>query len=100
MSWLTRSISERTIGRIQARGHSVEWLVKGRGERKTRTATATQGAVQPLDIKRLHQSLVVVFPELDPGAAKAVATVYEMLGEDGTLSIAVLRHVVAGFTQS
>ena len=52
-----------------------------------------------LDMSRLQKALDAVFKTVDPGATKAVATVYEMLGEDPSLSPAVLRPVVAGFTK-
>jgi len=80
--------------------HSVEWLVNGKGDRRPRTMAAAQASAPPLDMKRLQKSLALVMPNLQPSAVKAVATVYDMLGEDASLSDAVLKHVVAGFTQS
>ena len=90
--------NENMLAIAAVTNHSVSWLVTGKGDRKPLSASAAQTAAPPLDMKRLQQALSVVFPDKDPGSSKAVATVYEMLGEDSTLTPAVLRHVVAGFT--
>lgn len=81
-------------------GHSLKWLISGRGDRKATAPVAPNVSATVLDMSRLQKALDAVFQRVDPGATKAVATVYEMLGEDPDLSPAVLRPVVAGFTKS
>lgn len=80
--------------------HSLKWLISGRGDRKAAAPVASPASSSVLDMPRLQKALDAVFKSVDPGATKAVATVYEMLGEDPDLSPAVLRPVVAGFTKS
>lgn len=79
--------------------HSLKWLISGRGDRMIVSQPDVQEASAALDMSRLQKALDAVFKTVDPGATKAVATVYEMLGEDPSLSPAVLRPVVAGFTK-
>lgn len=81
-------------------GHSLKWLISGRGDRKAAPLSAVLEVPTVLDIARLQKALSAVFPNTQAGQVKAVATVYEMLGEDPDLPPAVLRPVVAGFTKS
>jgi transcriptional regulator with XRE-family HTH domain len=78
-------------------GHSLEWLVSGRGPQKVSLPKATADSSAPLDAQRLARCFLAVNPALEMPLEKArtVAALYDLLGDTPDMSTVTLQRLAA-----